>query len=78
MVTKNADVYSSTIPSGLHQVYPNKHILHYQQTLGKNPEPSCMNHLQKDQKDQCSILHERASLVTNQIQVLLYTSHNCV
>ena len=44
----------------------------------KNPEPSCMNHLQKGQKDQCSILHERASLVTSQIQVLLETSHNFV
>ena len=44
----------------------------------KNPEPSCMNHLQKDEKDQCSILHDRASLVTNQIQVLISTSQNCV
>ena len=30
---KNAQVHSHTIPTGLYQVYPNKHISHYQQTL---------------------------------------------
>ena len=65
-------------PTGLYQVYANKHIFHYQQTLSKNREASYMDHPQKDEKDQCSILHETALMVSNQIPVLLYTSHNFV
>ena len=42
---KNADVHPGTIPVGLYQLHPNKHISHYHQTISKNSEPSCKNHL---------------------------------
>ena len=42
---KNADVHSGTIPVGLYKLHPNKNISHYHQTITKNSEPSCKNHL---------------------------------
>ena len=60
---KNAYVCPHTIPAELYQLNPNKHINQYHhQTLSKSPEPTCPNHLQNDQMDQCNILYETASL----------------